>query len=172
MKILISYLSQTGNTERVAHAMADALKKGHEVTMKKVEELQKDGLSGYDIVFIGSPCHAGDLSGPVKELLSGLPAGLKARVAGFLTHAATVYNKQDFEKCRMSFESILAEKKLAMTDFFDCQGFLNPAIHDFVKQRKNIGDEEWRSRVEQMTGHPDEEDLKNAAAFARHVAGG
>lgn len=172
MKILITYLSQTGNTEKVARAMADALKKGHDVVMKKIEELQKDGLSGYDLVFIGSPCHAGDLAGPVKELLSAIPAGLKARVAGFLTHAATVYNKQDFEKCRESFESILSEKKLSLADFFDCQGFLNPAIHDYVKEMKKIGDDEWKSRMEQLTGHPDEEDLKNAAVFARRIAGG
>ena len=151
--------------------MADALKGGHDVAMKKIEELQKDGLSGYDLVFVGSPCHAGDLAGPVKELLSAIPAGLKTRVVGFLTHAATVYNKQDFEKCRMSFESILAEKKLALDDFFDCQGFLNPAIHDYVKKMKKIGDDEWKSRVEQMTGHPNEEDLIKAAAFARRVAG-
>lgn len=172
MKILITYLSQTGNTEKVARAMSDALKKGHEVVIKKIEEFPNDGLSGYDLVFIGSPCHAGDLAGPVKELLSAIPAGLKAGVAGFLTHAATVYNKQDFEKCRMSFESILSEKKLSLADFFDCQGLLNPAIHDYVKKMKEIGDEEWSSRVEQMTGHPDEEDLKNAAAFARRLAGG
>jgi len=171
MKILITYLSQTGNTEKVARAMADELKKGHDVASKKLEELPKDGLSGYDLVFVGSPCIAGDLAGPVKELLSGMPAGSKAKIAGFLTHAATVYHKQDFEKCRVSFESILAEKKLALSDFFDCQGFLNPAIHDMVKKMKNIGDEEWKSRVEQMTGHPNEEDLKNAAAFARRVAG-
>jgi flavodoxin len=123
-------------------------------------------------VFIGSPCHAGDLSGPVKEFVKSLPPGPGFRAAGFVTHASEMYNKTDYKTSLDTLTSLLREKKIAVSGTFDCQGFLNPTIHDFVKNMKKLSDEEWQRRVGQMTGHPDDEDLKKAAEFALKMAAG
>ncbi|MBN1533273.1 MAG: flavodoxin [Spirochaetes bacterium] len=171
MKILVTYFSQTGNTEKVARAMYDSLKDRHETTIKRFEELGAGEPAGFDILFIGSPCHAGDLSAPAKELLKSLPASMNTAVAGFVTHAATVYRREDYGQCLETLQSSMEEKGIRLLGCFDCQGYLAPAIHDFVKKHKKIPDDEWKQRVEEMTGHPDAEDLRRAAEFARETAG-
>ncbi len=79
MKILIAYLSQTGNTEKIAKAIYEEASPAHEVETKKLEEVSAENLSGYDLIFIGSPIHAGNLAGAVKDFLNRLqvPSGAK-----------------------------------------------------------------------------------------------
>ncbi len=74
MRVLVTFDSKFGNTERLARAMADALRDAHEVTFRPVA----DGpltLSGYDLALIGGPTHGRGLSAPLKSALDRLPAG-------------------------------------------------------------------------------------------------
>jgi NAD(P)H dehydrogenase (quinone) len=49
MKVLIVYDSKTGNTEKMAHAVAEGVKReGVEVDIRKVEEASVDKLLGAD----------------------------------------------------------------------------------------------------------------------------
>jgi hypothetical protein len=40
-----------------------------------------------------------------------------------------------------------------------------------VQKKLNLSDEQWAGMVKQMTGHPNEDDVANAKAFARKVLG-
>ena len=55
-KVLVVYVSTTGNTEKMANIIADAAKgAGADVTCKTVGEASVDELAGYDVVAFGSP---------------------------------------------------------------------------------------------------------------------
>jgi flavodoxin I len=169
MKILIAYLSQTGNTEKVAKAIYEEASPTHDIETKKLEEVNPENVSGYDLIFIGSPIHAGNLSGAVKDFLGRLqiPSGVK--LAGFVTHSGAAYPEQILGKFTEPFKAACEKNALEYLGCFNCQGFLNPAIHEMVKKGQNLTDEQWAERVKQMTGHPDEADLKKARAFAGEV---
>jgi flavodoxin I len=171
MKVLIACFSQTGNTEKIARAIRDELSGGHETRLVKIDEIEPDAAGGYDVVFVGSPCHAGDLSAQAKSFLAGLPQQGGFAVAGFITHASSAYERGGFEKCIVSFETISSGKGIPYLGCFDCQGFLSPEIQPYVKKARKVTDEEWDAIIEKMNGHPDAEDERKAREFAREVTG-
>ena len=55
-KVLIVYVTTTGNTEKMAGLIAEAAKgAGADVTCKTVGESSVDELAGYDVIAFGSP---------------------------------------------------------------------------------------------------------------------
>lgn len=68
-KILIVYHSQTGNTEKMASAVASGVRQieNAEVVMKKAAEATLDDLLSVDGVAIGTPENFGYMSGMVKD---------------------------------------------------------------------------------------------------------
>ena len=69
-KILITYYSRTGNTEKMAEAIAEGVSK-QKVTaeLKKVEAVKVDDLLNYQGIIIGSPTYYGTMAYPIKKLL-------------------------------------------------------------------------------------------------------
>lgn len=69
-KILVLYYSKTGNTKRMAEAVAEgAQKKAEEVNVVNLQEATVDILPNYDGIIIGSPTYYGIAAGAVKEFL-------------------------------------------------------------------------------------------------------
>lgn len=169
MKVLVTYISQTGNTEKVAKAVHDAVSGSHEAEMVKLEAGDVSALSGYDVVFVGSPIHAGGLADPVKQLLAKLPANPGFALAGLVTHASDVYSKENYEKGIEALEAMAKDKGIRYLGCFDCQGKLMHDIRPMVQQALGLSDEEWAKRMEETDKHPDAKDLENARAFARKV---
>jgi len=69
-KILIVYDSRTGNTEKMAFAVAEGVKEMNEATaiVKKVDDTQLEDLLEADGIIIGSPTYYGQMSSKIKEL--------------------------------------------------------------------------------------------------------
>ena len=67
-QILVVYDSRTGNTEKMARAVADGAKgvAGVGVTLKQAARTRPKDLLGVDGVIVGSPTYYGLLSAPVK----------------------------------------------------------------------------------------------------------
>lgn len=170
-RVLITYFSQTGNTEKIARAIHDALKDECIADVKKLEDVAAGDPGDYDYIFIGTPCIAGDIASQVQDFIKGLPLSPRFRAASFLTHSAPAYRQGDFTKCIATMENLCGEKNIKLVKSFDCQGFLNPQIHEMVKKMKKFSDEEWEKNLAQMKGHPDAGDERNAARFAREVVG-
>jgi flavodoxin len=61
MKVLVAYMSRTGNTKKVAEAIYDAISQPKEI--KRVEDVTS--LEGYDLSFLGFPIHG---FGPDKKV--------------------------------------------------------------------------------------------------------
>ncbi len=69
-KVLIVYDSRTGNTEKMAKAVAEGVKEAAiEVELKKVDEVKLSDLEAADGIILGSPCHFGVMSDKMKGLI-------------------------------------------------------------------------------------------------------
>ena len=83
-KTLILYDTRTGNTDRMAHAVAEGAKSvdGVEVVLKRIAEGVGE-LADADGVILGSPTHNAKPSRAMRKLLSNLSeVPLKGRVGG------------------------------------------------------------------------------------------
>jgi NAD(P)H dehydrogenase (quinone) len=66
--VLVTYHSATGNTEKMAQAVAEGAKavSGTSVVLKRVSEVAGDDLLSSDAVIVGSAVYFGNMSGEVK----------------------------------------------------------------------------------------------------------
>jgi len=71
VKVLVVYDSKTGNTEKMAFAVAEGAKQigTIEVVVKKVEQTSLDDLLNADGIIMGSPTYYGQMSAKLKALI-------------------------------------------------------------------------------------------------------
>ena len=82
MKVLIVYDSRTGNTEKMAVKISEAIKdNGLEVILKKVEDASVDELPNVNALILGSPVYYGLPSGKIKQFIDE-----SVKYHGKLTH--------------------------------------------------------------------------------------
>lgn len=68
-KVLVTYFSRTGHTEKMAEIIAETVRaRGHEVTLKRVADTTLEDLREADGVLVGSPTYYGQMAGEVKSL--------------------------------------------------------------------------------------------------------
>lgn len=69
-KVLVTYYSRSGNTEKMARMIADGLViRDLAVDLKKVDEVDIDTLPTYDGFIVGSPNYFGTMAWPVKKFI-------------------------------------------------------------------------------------------------------
>ena len=68
VKVLVTYHSLSGNTERMAEAVVDGVKSvsGTQALLKRVGKVTADDLFSADAVVVGSPVYWSNMSGEVK----------------------------------------------------------------------------------------------------------
>ena len=167
MKILVAYFSQTGNTRQIAEAIYREASLSNEAKLANIDDIGGDDLTAYDLVFLGSPIHAGGLAEQVKTLMASMPVNPSFKMAAFITHASSAYEKQGFEDGVQQFVDICNDKKIDYLGFFDCQGRLTPELHDMVKQMQKVSDDEWERKMIECDKHPNSEDEQMAREFAK-----
>jgi len=70
MKILVVYDSRTGNTEKMAHAVAEGVRgAGVEPVVRKVDEANADELLGVQGLILGSPVYYGLPTAKIKAFI-------------------------------------------------------------------------------------------------------
>ena len=145
MDVLIIYKSyHRMNTEKVAKAMAQAMN----ATLKKVGEVGPEDLAGYDLIGIGSGIYAGKYHKSLFKLIEKIPR-LEKDV--FLFHTAGGPE----EKYDQPMKELLMKKGARVVGEFRCPGAAG--LLGFT----------WANK-----GHPDEQDLENARAFAKGLVEG
>jgi flavodoxin len=145
MNVLIIYKSYSRmNTEKVAMAMAGAIN----ATLKKVDDVEPGELAGYNLVGIGSGIYAGRYHKSLYKLMEKIPR-LEKDV--FLFHTAGGPD----EKYDKPMEELLTGKGARVIGEFRCPGAAG--LLGFT----------WANK-----GHPDEQDLENARAFAKGLIAG
>ncbi|MHA2288810.1 MAG: flavodoxin family protein [Promethearchaeota archaeon] len=178
MKILITYFSQTGNTEKIAEAIHEITSKNHDSYLKKVKKVKIEDLANYDLIFIGSACHDSDLAKPVLRFLKKIPKSPKYAIAGFYTHSTFLpegdnrikeLSKRWSGKCSETFEKFKEEKNVTFKGYFRCQGIPSPPIEQFIHKTIIKEDDEWADFLEEVKKHPDGNDIENAKKFAQDI---
>ena len=70
MKILVSYYSRTGNTKKMAEAIAQGIRdEGVACDLKEISHLSVDQLLNYDTLVFGSPTYYGVMAAEMKKLI-------------------------------------------------------------------------------------------------------
>lgn len=75
MNIAIVYFSQTGQTRKVAEAMADGLReKNHKVNVLAIRDVKPADIKNCDVLGVGSPCFESQAPTPVLTWLRAWPS--------------------------------------------------------------------------------------------------
>ncbi len=89
VKVLVVYDSMSGNTEKMAHAIAEGAKSaGADVAVKRAEATHNNDLADADGIILGSPTYFGQMSAKLKALIEEsvkLHKLLDGRVGGAFT---------------------------------------------------------------------------------------
>ena len=179
MRILVTYFSETGNTKKVAEAIAGAAEaEAYEVVVCSLQDVNPESLQGFDMVFVGSTCHSSDIAAPVKEWVDHIPTRATLRLAGFVTHSTMMpegaaWKREMYErwagKCLGTFEHLCASKGFGFLGFFHCQGAPSPEIETFIRSNIIPDEAQWNEYIDEARLHPTPADLEAACEFARRV---
>lgn len=94
MKILVSYYSRSGNTKKMAEAVAKGVKQADvDVDLKDVTTVNIDDLLLYDAFIFGSPTYYGVMAAEMKKLLDDsvkYHGKLSGRIGGAFTSAGGI----------------------------------------------------------------------------------
>ncbi len=160
MNTLVVYMSQTGNTAKVARAIFDQIP-----GRKEIREMDKtEKLEGYDLIFLGFPILR---FGPPPEAVNFLADKAKGKsVALFVTHSAAEDMsdvKQWLDKCRQAAEGTV------LRGVFNCQGELGQQIADIMLKSSNEDLVNWAKMRPATIGMPDTARIERARLWTKNI---
>ncbi len=160
MKVLVAYMTQSGNTKKVAEAVFDGVQ--GEKELKEFSEVDINDV--YDLLFVGFPIQA---FGPAENARKFMAEHLNGkRVALFVTHASPE-DSPDLQIWLDGCKSATAGAELI--GMFNCQGELDPDIMKFLESSDDPKLKSFGELGPTTKGQPDTERLERARAFAREM---
>ncbi|MFC2027975.1 flavodoxin family protein [Chloroflexota bacterium] len=160
MNIMVTYMSQTGNTKRVAESIFEEVQ--GEKELKELSEVEN--LDGYDLTFVGFPMQAFGPAQAAKDFLVNNCNGKK--IALFTTHGVT----QDFEELPAWLDNCRqAVSGATVVGLFDCQGEVAEFLLDAVAKSDDPLMQKLAGAGATGKGQPDAASLDRARAFAREM---
>ena len=113
-KVLIGYVSRTGNTEKMADYIAEGVRiAGHTADLKKISSIKSEkDLEGYDGFVFGCPTYHRDLTGGMKTFLF---LAQKVNMLGKMGGAFGSYTHSG-ESAPMIFDTMQHVYKMDMVD--------------------------------------------------------
>jgi flavorubredoxin len=113
-KVLISYYSRSGNTEKMAEYIAEGIRvSGNSVDLKKISEIKSEkDLEGYDGYVFGCPTYHRDITAGMKTFLFLVE---KANLVGKMGGAFGSYTHSG-ESADMIYDTMIYVFKMDMVD--------------------------------------------------------
>jgi flavodoxin I len=158
MKVLVAYMSQTGNTRKVAEAIYEAIECDKEI--KRIQEVK--GLGGVDLAFLGFPVHSFGPDGKTRRFLQRQARG---KIALFITHASPE-GAEELQGWLEKFRDAAAGATVVGT--FDCQGELAKGVKRIMSIMPDPKLRLW-AKLDDSQGQPDAARLEKARVFARET---
>lgn len=165
MKTQVLYKSRTGNTEKLAKAIFEAIPGKH----KDIARL--DGQTDYemgDIYFIGFWTDRGTASVDILDYLGSLQGKKIALFGTCGMGESPEYYKKIEESIR-----VFIEDDNEYLGAFMCQGKMPMTIREkYVKMKNPENEKQMNAMIRNFDMamlHPDENDLKNAKAFVKEI---
>ncbi|MFX0048498.1 MAG: flavodoxin family protein [Candidatus Hermodarchaeota archaeon] len=169
MKILITFFSNTGNTEKIANSMKEGLT-NHEVDLIPSIDVDPKTLSSYDIVFLGSGVYASRIDKSMLNLIKKAVPDLPTKLAYFCTHASLNLYQDAFKK----IDDLIKDFNCEILGEFDCIGEnLGIPVETQLAMLEKLPEEQKQKAIkfiEEIKGRPNEIDLENAKNFALSIA--
>jgi flavodoxin len=157
-KTLVTYFSLTGNTQKVAEAIFEALD-GDKI-LKPMNDVAD--FDEYSLVFIGFPVQSHSVPYNVEEFLKRVPAG--KMIALFTTHGALSGHRLAREA--IEYAVILASRAKVLGTFSSRGKLSMQALDVLGKSPEHL---EWTEMAASAHSHPNETDLVEAKVFARFI---
>ena len=161
MKVLVTYISWTGNTKKVAEAIFQEIQ--GEKELKEFKEVSS--FKDYGLIFVGFPMRGfGKPPVEAEDFLKKCCLGKK--IALFITHGApedSPFIADWLENCK---KACLGAEFLGI---FNCQGQM---AQEELDKMLNNPDPEWQKRgqnISRAKGFPDTSRLALAHAFAKEI---
>ncbi len=113
-KVLVAYISRTGNTQKMAEYIAEGIRfTANTVDIKKVAEIKNaENLEGYDGYVFGCPTYHRDLTGGMKNFLFKAE---KLNLVGKIGGAFGSYTHSG-ESAQMIYDTMQHVYKMDMVD--------------------------------------------------------
>ena len=171
MRTLVVYSSSTGNTLRVAGAVARGVTRANRGVVLKVDVYDVPDPGAFGLIFVGFWVDRGK---PDADSLAFMKTLQGKRVAFFFTLGAA----SDSELALGVAEDVKRLLELGGNDVlghFACQGRVDPALIGFLKKTLSMSNARpFASPVRRASEigeshHPDPLDLANATAFAVRI---
>ncbi len=163
MDYMVVYASETGNTEKIAMAIFNALP-GKSKDVQKVGEMKGEA----DTYFVGFWNNRGTCSGEIVDLLSGL-SGKKVALFGTCGMGGS---QEYFDRVVNQVEAFVPDDCEYLGSFM-CAGKMPPQILEKYKQMQKINDTpQVRMMIqayEEGMLHPNNEDYQHAREFVERV---
>jgi len=167
MKILVTYFSNTGNTEKIAQSIKNSLK-GQNVEIKPIKDVNPLSLKDYDLLFLGSGIYASRVNKSLVDLISTSQI-LPRNIVFFCTHASAEGYQDGFKLVKRA----LNKSNTKILGEFDCMGDNIGIPEQTIKSMLEKLPPEKRKEAEEhqksLKGHPNKDDLDNAEKFARSI---
>ncbi len=174
MKRAVIYTSATGNTAKVAQAIFHALPKAEkeENCLMMMNDANAVAMAEEaELLFVGFWVDKGDCGEDVKQFLQRLHGKQIALFGTLGMGSAPEYHQRIAEKVISS-----VPKDVRVMGIFLCQGRMENQVR--LRYEGMLEDDPSNEQLkgalrnfEEALSHPDPEDLKRAADFAREVAG-
>jgi flavodoxin len=159
MKALVTYYSETGNTEKLAKAIFEGIEKA-EKEIKPIGEVSD--VDNYDVIFCGFPVQSHSVPGKPANFIKSIPGGKK--VAFFSTHGS--YRGGELAVQAFYYVLTLASK-LKVLGTFGCRGKVNPKlIEELMKQLEH---KSWAEEAHSAFDHPNAADLEDGKNWVRKM---
>lgn len=160
MKIIVAYMSLTGQTKKIADAIFREIREEKEI--KKLAEI--DNLEGYDFAFIGFPMHGFGAPEEAQSFLKKYCPGKK--IALFVTHGAPEH-AEELKPWLVNCKEAAAGANVI--DMFNCQGELAQDVIDALLKHEDPEVRSWGEGGHTSKGQPDAARIESARVFAREI---
>jgi len=157
-KTLVTYISQTGNTKKVAEAIFDSLNGEKDI----IPISDSPDVNDYSLVFVGFPVHSHSIPFRAEAFLKAIPPGKK--IALFCTHGSLTGSRLSREALEYA---VTLSSKAKVLGTFSCRGKVSSkALEVLSKSPEHAA---WSDMAASARNHPDEHDLEDARAFGRWI---
>jgi flavodoxin len=148
MKALVTYFSESGNTEKLAQAIYE----GVNASAKEIASISEASANEADVIFVGFPVHASSVPTKVEKFIKAIPQG--KMVAFFVTHGSLRGGQLAITALHYALSLAL---NLSVLGTFGCRGQVKPEIIEALLQKPEH--------------NPDDADLKDGREFAALMIG-
>jgi len=156
MKALVSYYSESGNTEKLAKAIYEGIKS----IDKNIAPIGETAhAADYDVIFVGFPVQASSVPVKAENFLKNIPPG--KMLALFVTHGSLRGGQLAVTAL---YHAMSLAQKVTVIGTFGCRGQVKPKLIEALMNKPEH--KAWAIEAQSAADHPDNADLEDGKEFA------